>query len=87
MAKIQEGLGDKIGNFFQFISASLGGILIGFIYGWKLTLVIFAVSPLMAIGGGFMAAVSQSIYHILNVFVSFILTFPYLFFQNFGFGV
>ena len=57
VAKIQEGFGDKIGNFFQWIAAAVAGVIIGFVYGWKLTLVIFAVSPLLAAGGGFMAVV------------------------------
>ena len=46
--KIQEGIGPKIGNFFQFFSAFITGFAIGFFYGWKLTLVILSVSPLMA---------------------------------------
>lgn len=52
--KVQEGIGDKIGNFFQWFSTFLAGFIIGFIYGWKLTLVILAVSPLLAISGGLM---------------------------------
>uniref|UniRef100_A0A8C8RQA6 ABC-type xenobiotic transporter n=1 Tax=Pelusios castaneus TaxID=367368 RepID=A0A8C8RQA6_9SAUR len=45
---IQEGIGDKICMFVQSFSRFLTGIIIGFIYGWKLTLVILSVSPLMA---------------------------------------
>ena len=50
--KIQEGIGDKIGTFFQWTCAFLAGVIIGFVYGWLLTLVILAVSPLLAICGG-----------------------------------
>ncbi|KAG9276077.1 multidrug resistance protein 1-like isoform X3 [Astyanax mexicanus] len=45
---INDGLGDKICIFVQFFCRFLAGIIIGFIYGWKLTLVIMSVSPLLA---------------------------------------
>ncbi|XP_038653369.1 ATP-dependent translocase ABCB1-like isoform X2 [Scyliorhinus canicula] len=47
--KINEGIGDKIGLLFQYISTFVGGIIIGFARGWKLTLVILAASPLLAL--------------------------------------
>uniref|UniRef100_A0A674AXT6 ABC-type xenobiotic transporter n=1 Tax=Salmo trutta TaxID=8032 RepID=A0A674AXT6_SALTR len=50
---INEGLGDKICVFVQFFCTFLSGFVIGFIFGWKLTLVILAVSPLLA-GSGIM---------------------------------
>ncbi|XP_065484687.1 ATP-binding cassette sub-family B member 5 [Caloenas nicobarica] len=46
---IHEGIGDKICIFVQFFSTFLTGIIIGFIHGWKLTLVILSVSPLLAV--------------------------------------
>ncbi|XP_040218089.1 ATP-dependent translocase ABCB1-like isoform X2 [Rana temporaria] len=46
---IHDGLGDKISIFIQFFSTFLTGIIIGFIYGWKLTLVIMSVSPLLGV--------------------------------------
>ncbi|XP_010174504.2 multidrug resistance protein 1 [Antrostomus carolinensis] len=45
---IHEGIGDKICIFIQFFATFLAGIIIGFIHGWKLTLVILSVSPLLA---------------------------------------
>uniref|UniRef100_A0A672TXC0 ABC-type xenobiotic transporter n=1 Tax=Strigops habroptila TaxID=2489341 RepID=A0A672TXC0_STRHB len=45
---IHEGIGDKICIFVQFFATFVAGIIIGFIYGWKLTLVILSVSPLLA---------------------------------------
>ncbi|TFJ96142.1 peptide methionine sulfoxide reductase MsrB [Platysternon megacephalum] len=45
---IHEGIGDKFCIFVQFFATFLTGIVIGFIYGWKLTLVILSVSPLLA---------------------------------------
>ena len=57
--KIQDGIGEKLGQFFQYFATFVCGFVIGFIYGWQLTLVIIAVSPLLAIAGGLMAAVSR----------------------------
>ncbi|XP_014458531.1 ATP-dependent translocase ABCB1 isoform X1 [Alligator mississippiensis] len=45
---IHEGIGDKICIFVQFFATFLTGIIIGFVHGWKLTLVILSVSPLLA---------------------------------------
>ncbi|NWQ69564.1 MDR1 protein, partial [Neopipo cinnamomea] len=45
---IHQGIGDKICIFLQFLTTFLAGIIIGFIYGWKLTLVVLSVSPLLA---------------------------------------
>ncbi|KAM9387494.1 ATP-binding cassette sub-family B member 5 [Phaethornis superciliosus] len=45
---IHEGIGDKICIFVQFFVTFVTGIIIGFFYGWKLTLVILSVSPLLA---------------------------------------
>ncbi|NXA74523.1 MDR1 protein, partial [Thryothorus ludovicianus] len=45
---IREGIGDKISIFLQFFSTFVSGLIIGFIYGWKLALVVLSVSPLLA---------------------------------------
>ncbi|XP_078094662.1 ATP-dependent translocase ABCB1-like isoform X2 [Mustelus asterias] len=47
--KINEGIGDKIGLLFQYTATFGGGIIIGFAKGWKLTLVILAASPFLAL--------------------------------------
>ncbi|XP_056308710.1 ATP-dependent translocase ABCB1-like [Danio aesculapii] len=47
--KINEGIGDKLGMLIQNLTTFLVGIVIGFAKGWKLTLVILAVSPLLGI--------------------------------------
>ncbi|XP_017679386.1 PREDICTED: ATP-binding cassette sub-family B member 5 isoform X1 [Lepidothrix coronata] len=58
---IHEGIGDKISIFLQFFSTFLAGIIIGFIYGWKLTLVILAVSPLLAASAGIWSTLLASL--------------------------
>uniref|UniRef100_A0A667Z073 ATP-binding cassette, sub-family B (MDR/TAP), member 4 n=1 Tax=Myripristis murdjan TaxID=586833 RepID=A0A667Z073_9TELE len=42
--KIQEGIGDKVGMLIQSFTTFLSSFVIGFIKGWKLTLVGFALS-------------------------------------------
>ena len=58
MTKFQEGISNKVSNFFQFFTTFVVGFILGFIYGWKLCLVIIAVSPLLIISGIFMTYVS-----------------------------
>uniref|UniRef100_A0A674BJB0 ATP-binding cassette sub-family B member 5 n=1 Tax=Salmo trutta TaxID=8032 RepID=A0A674BJB0_SALTR len=56
---INEGLGDKICVFVQFFCTFLSGFVIGFIFGWKLTLVILAVSPLLAGSAAILATLTS----------------------------
>ncbi|XP_044065307.1 ATP-binding cassette, sub-family B (MDR/TAP), member 4 isoform X1 [Siniperca chuatsi] len=47
--KIQEGMGDKAGRLIQAYTTFIASFIIGFYKGWKLTLVILAVSPALGI--------------------------------------
>nr|XP_048289551.1 multidrug resistance protein 2 isoform X3 [Myodes glareolus] len=58
--KINEGIGDKIGMFFHSITSFLAGFIVGFIRGWKLTLVILAVTPLLGLSSAMWAKVMTS---------------------------
>lgn len=58
--KINEGIGDKIGMFFHSITSFLAGFIVGFIRGWKLTLVILAVTPLIGLSSAMWAKVGES---------------------------
>lgn len=58
--KVKEGIGDKIGNALQWNFCFVAGMVIGFAKGWKLALVILAVSPLLAISGGIMTMLLTS---------------------------
>eukprot|EP01132_Coremiostelium_polycephalum_P000417 gene417-527_t len=51
----QEAIGEKVGNFIHHSSTFLGGFVVGFINGWQLTLVILALTPLIAAAGAFMS--------------------------------
>ncbi|CAF3992288.1 unnamed protein product, partial [Rotaria sordida] len=49
--KINDGIGEKFGSCLQYLSSFITGLIIGFVNGWKLTLVIISMSPLLAISG------------------------------------
>ena len=49
--KIKDAIGDKLGNTIQHLSSFFFGIVISFIRGWKLSLVISSLAPLLLIIG------------------------------------
>lgn len=49
ISKISEGIGDKVGMFFQAVATFFAGFIVGFIRGWKLTLVVMAISPVLGL--------------------------------------
>ncbi|KAM4579986.1 ATP-dependent translocase ABCB1 [Odontesthes bonariensis] len=58
--KIQEGIGDKVGMLIQSFSTFIASFAIGFSKGWKLTLVILAVSPALGISAALFSKVLTS---------------------------
>uniref|UniRef100_A0A1A8GQ60 ATP-binding cassette, sub-family B (MDR/TAP), member 4 n=1 Tax=Nothobranchius korthausae TaxID=1143690 RepID=A0A1A8GQ60_9TELE len=58
--KIQEGIGDKVGMLIQSFSSFIAAFVIGFTQGWKLTLVILAVSPALGISAALFSKVLVS---------------------------
>ncbi|CAN0362630.1 unnamed protein product [Lampetra fluviatilis] len=58
---INVGIGDKVSLFVQFFSSFVVGFVIGFAHGWKLTLVILSVSPLLAICASMLAKLLGSL--------------------------
>uniref|UniRef100_A0A8C6RUJ7 P-type phospholipid transporter n=1 Tax=Nannospalax galili TaxID=1026970 RepID=A0A8C6RUJ7_NANGA len=57
ISKISEGIGDKVGMFFQATATFFAGFIVGFIRGWKLTLVIMAISPLLGLSAAVWAKI------------------------------
>ncbi|KAG7464136.1 hypothetical protein MATL_G00184000 [Megalops atlanticus] len=58
--KINNAIADQVSIFIERISTFVFGFMVGFIGGWKLTLVVIAVSPLIGLAAGLMAmAVSR----------------------------
>ncbi|XP_058153055.1 ATP-dependent translocase ABCB1 isoform X2 [Dasypus novemcinctus] len=60
VSKINEGIGDKIGIFFQSLATFFTGFIVGFTRGWKLTLVILAVSPVLGLSAAVWAKILSS---------------------------
>ncbi|XP_077160256.1 ATP-dependent translocase ABCB1-like isoform X2 [Paroedura picta] len=60
ISKINEGIGDKIAVLIQGISTFVAGFIVGFTEGWKLTLVILAVSPVLGLSAAIWAKVLTS---------------------------
>nr|XP_029135368.1 bile salt export pump-like [Labrus bergylta] len=53
--KINDAIADQVAIFLQRFTTFVCGFCIGFVKGWKLTLVIVAASPLIGLGAGLMA--------------------------------
>ncbi|XP_032412382.1 bile salt export pump isoform X2 [Xiphophorus hellerii] len=53
--KINDAIADQVAIFVQRFTTFVCGFSIGFVKGWKLTLVIIAASPLIGVGAGLMA--------------------------------
>ncbi|KAM4908400.1 ATP-dependent translocase ABCB1 isoform 2-T2 [Sylvia borin] len=57
VSKINEGIGDKVGLLVQSLTTFVAGFVVGLIRGWKLTLVILAVSPVLGLSAALWAKV------------------------------
>uniref|UniRef100_A0A3P8RBY9 Bile salt export pump n=1 Tax=Astatotilapia calliptera TaxID=8154 RepID=A0A3P8RBY9_ASTCA len=55
--KINDAIADQVSIFVQRFTTFVCGFCVGFVKGWKLTLVIIAASPLIGVGAGLMALV------------------------------
>ncbi|MBN3300230.1 ABCBB protein, partial [Amia calva] len=53
--KINDAIADQVGIFIQRFTTFICGFLVGFVRGWKLTMVIVAASPLIGLGAALMA--------------------------------
>uniref|UniRef100_A0AAQ5Z596 ATP-binding cassette, sub-family B (MDR/TAP), member 11a n=1 Tax=Amphiprion ocellaris TaxID=80972 RepID=A0AAQ5Z596_AMPOC len=53
--KINYAIADQVSIFIERLSTFVFGFMVGFIGGWKLTLVVIAVSPLIGLAAGLMA--------------------------------
>lgn len=64
VSKINEGIGDKIGLLVQAVTTFVAGFIVGLIRGWKLTLVILAVSPVLGLSAAIWAKVGELTFHV-----------------------
>nr|XP_018672478.2 multidrug resistance protein 1A-like isoform X1 [Ciona intestinalis] len=60
ISKIQDGISDKVSISIQMLCRAIAGLIIGFVYGWKLALVILAVSPLLIMSAGVMFRIATA---------------------------
>jgi ABC-type multidrug transport system fused ATPase/permease subunit len=54
---VQSGISEKTSLFFYYGGQVIGSLVVSFIAGWKMTLVMLALSPLLAIGAALEARV------------------------------
>uniref|UniRef100_A0A6G1S6F0 Multidrug resistance protein 1 n=1 Tax=Aceria tosichella TaxID=561515 RepID=A0A6G1S6F0_9ACAR len=52
--RVRDGLGEQFSSIIKYSSSFVSGFLVGFIVSWRLTLVILAVTPLLAIFSAFL---------------------------------
>uniref|UniRef100_A0A8D1SZM8 ATP binding cassette subfamily B member 1 n=1 Tax=Sus scrofa TaxID=9823 RepID=A0A8D1SZM8_PIG len=60
ISKINNGIGDKIGVFFQLLATFIIGFISAFSRGWKLALVVMTVSPILGLSVAVWAKILSS---------------------------
>lgn len=55
--KIQSGIGDRLALLIQWVTVFVGGFVVGFVEEWRLTLVLIAFTPFLAIAAGLFSKV------------------------------
>ncbi|XP_042901555.2 ATP-dependent translocase ABCB1 [Parasteatoda tepidariorum] len=61
LTRIQDGMGEKVGICLSFLSSSFLCLGVGLYYGWKLGLVILAISPIPAIATAVVAKIQANV--------------------------
>ncbi|CAF1654904.1 unnamed protein product, partial [Didymodactylos carnosus] len=49
LTKVKDGIGDKVADFLSLLARMIGCLVFALVTGWKLTLVILAISPLVVL--------------------------------------
>ena len=57
---VSEGIGEKMASLVQHIATFFGGFISAYIQGWQLSLVMTAMTPLIAATGAFLVYVMSS---------------------------
>ncbi|KAL1924638.1 uncharacterized protein VTP21DRAFT_4292 [Calcarisporiella thermophila] len=57
---IQEGISDKVGYVIKNITQVTSGFVMAFIFGWRLSLILIAVLPLLGLSGYIFSSVIKS---------------------------
>ncbi|XP_063698920.1 multidrug resistance protein homolog 49-like isoform X2 [Culicoides brevitarsis] len=61
LEKIKEGISEKVSIFIYSVGTFFFSIIFAFIYGWKLTLVILSVSPLIILSTAYVAKMQTTL--------------------------
>ncbi len=56
---VQAGTGTKVAVWLMNIGQVIAGLIIAFVFSWKLTLVLLSISPLILVGGWFQGMMSS----------------------------
>jgi ATP-binding cassette subfamily B (MDR/TAP) protein 1 len=48
LKRVEDGINEKLGLAIHYLSATVIDLVTAFIYGWKLTLVVLALTPVLA---------------------------------------
>ena len=57
--KIHAGIGDRLSVFFQWTTSFFAGIVVGFVYEWRLTLAMLGATPFLVASSAFLIRVSS----------------------------
>jgi len=57
--QIKDGMAEKVSITLQYLSLCISGLVVAFVYSWKLALVTLSVSPLLMISNGIMMKVGE----------------------------
>eukprot|EP00727_Mastigamoeba_balamuthi_P010793 m51a1_g6336 putative multidrug resistance protein 1-like (1332) ;mRNA; f:21432-26198 len=57
VAKIQEGISERVGTVFQLVAMAIGGWIVAFVTGWKLSLILLSTMPLSVLSMGIFSTV------------------------------
>ncbi len=60
LKRFEDGISEKLGFAIYYSSGSVVNLILAFTLGWKLTLVVLAFAPLLAISTGVMTKVSET---------------------------
>lgn len=80
--KIHDGIGDKIALLIQWVATFFGGFIVGFVEDWRLTLLLLAFTPFLAMGGAIMAKVRSITFVCVRVY-STVHQFPCTMYYNY----
>ncbi len=59
---IENGIGDKLGTLIQWTATFVAGYTVGFISGWKLTLIMLSIMPIAIVAAAVVGMVCYTVH-------------------------